>query len=51
MHCQANSNITSLSKQLAENNAEYYISQADNLTIPNYSKVREFGLVSIYQRV
>ena len=45
------SNITSLSKQLAENNAEYYISQADNLTIPNYSKVREFGLVSIYQRV
>ncbi len=44
------SNTSTLSNQLLEDNIQYYISQVDNLTIPNYPKVEEFGSVSIYQR-
>ena len=44
------SNTSNLSDKLLKTNTEYYISQLDNLTIPNYHKVKEFGLVSIYQR-
>ena len=44
-------NSSKFSSEMLANNTKYYISQYQNLSIPQYKEVKQIGEVSVYQKV